>query len=315
MEFDVRQCRLCPRECGADRTKGEGYCHGGDEMHIARAALHFWEEPCISGQKGSGTLFFAGCTLGCCFCQNYPISHGQIAGTTVDEERFARLCLSLQGQGAHNINLVTPTHYIPWIARGLRQARQDGLIVPVVYNTGGYERPESLALLDGLVDVWLPDLKYFDGELAARYSGAPDYFDAASAAIQYMQKLSGPPVFDAAGMMTAGVLVRHMVMPGARHDSMKLLGWLRDTFGRDGVAVSVMSQYTPCYGAKEHKEINRRLTRMEYDSVADFAVGQGFVRLYGQERTSATLDYTPDFTGGIGEEEITPQDPCAGSLS
>ncbi|MDD4797641.1 MAG: radical SAM protein [Eubacteriales bacterium] len=301
MEFDVRQCRLCPRQCRCDRRAGQGYCRGGDSMRIARAALHLWEEPCISGESGSGTIFFTGCTLGCCFCQNYPISHGQIAGTPVDEARFAKLCLSLQRQGAHNINLVNPTHYIPWIADGLRRARQAGLTVPVVYNTGGYDKSQSLAALAGLVDVWLPDLKFFDAALSRRYAAAADYFTHAAAAVVSMRRMAGPPVFDAAGRLVSGVLVRHLVMPGARHDSMKLLEWLYDTFGRDGVAVSVMSQYTPCYGAREYPQINRRVTRMEYESVADFALQKGFVWLYGQQRESATLDYTPDFTGPLPE--------------
>ncbi|MDD3243081.1 MAG: radical SAM protein [Eubacteriales bacterium] len=299
MAFDATHCELCPRRCGADRSRSKGLCGGGDGLRVVRAALHPWEEPCLSGTRGAGTVFFAGCSLRCCFCQNYPVGHGQIEGERMDDEAFAALCLDLQAQGAHNIDLVTPMHWAPWVIGGLRAAKARGLRIPVVCNTGGYDLPETVEAMAEVTDVWLPDLKFKDDALAQKYSGAQDYFEVAARAIEKMAQLAGAPRFDGEGLLCGGVLVRHLILPGGRKDSMAVLDWLHDTFGEAGAAVSVMSQYTPCYGAAAHKEINRRITRMEHESVREHAMELGFRWLYGQERAAATLDYTPDFTRAI----------------
>lgn len=286
-------CHLCPRQCGADRLHGKGACGGGDRAVVAKVSLHPWEEPVLTGEKGAGTVFFSGCSLRCVFCQNYEISH-QEKGVAVSDEELGRIFLGQQVAGAAVLDLVTPTHYAPQIINGLFFAQKEGFSLPVAYNSSGYEHIPALELLKDSVDVFLPDLKYYDSGLSGQYSGAPDYFAVASRAIEKMVELAGKPVLDARGIMTGGVLVRHMVLPGARKDSMKLLDWLWSTFG-DDVYLSLMSQYTPMYRAGEFPKLGRRLTTFEYESVTDYAAGLGFTRCFVQERSSADAAYVPDW--------------------
>ena len=255
MRTEFSSCGLCPRACGADRNAGlRGRCHETATVRIARASLHQWEEPCLSGDRGSGTVFFTGCPLGCVFCQNYNIADGT-NGTELTESELADVFLKLEDLGAHNINLVTPTHFVPAIVPALERAKELGLRLPVVYNTGTYETVETLQMLDGLVDIWLPDFKYVSPDLAARYSFAPDYFDVASAALEEMVRQTRTAqrhdtwvpdlcAFDLNGMMTRGVIVRHLILPGCTEDSKAVLKYLYDTYG-DDIYLSIMNQYTP----------------------------------------------------------------------
>ncbi len=287
-------CRLCPRKCGVDRTVSVGLCRQSDKIRIARADLHIWEEPCISGREGSGAVFFSGCTLQCCFCQNYEISQ-QYKGFEVSENELADIFLKLQDKGANNINLVSPTQFLPGIVAALDIARPK-LEIPVVYNCGGYENLEAIDMLNGSVDIYLPDLKYFDDKFAKKYSGANRYFETAIAAIKRMQLQVGKPCYDKRGIMKSGVIVRHLALPTLRHDSESLLYALRDSFEPDDIVLSLMSQYVPMYKACEHKEINRRISTFEYNFVVDLAVSLGF-KGYMQERSAADKGYVPEFFG------------------
>ena len=294
MSRDIRleKCLLCPRKCGVNRYQNRGFCGCGGEIRIARAALHMWEEPCISGKRGSGTVFFTGCNLKCCFCQNYEIS-AQNKGFDISVQELADIFLMLQEKGAHNINLVTPTPYVYQIAEALDLVKGQ-LNIPIVYNCGGYESIETLEFMADKVDIFLPDLKYFDSQMSEKYSCAEDYFEKASAAIRKMVDITGKPVFDENGMMKKGVIVRHLVLPNGRHDSEKIIKWLSENFEKDQILVSVMSQYTPIYKAAEHKEINRRTSTFEYNYAADLLEKCGF-RCYFQERSSAQEEYIPEF--------------------
>ena len=289
-------CVQCPRRCGADRETGVGYCGAGDEIRLARASLHPWEEPCISGERGSGTLFFVGCNLRCVYCQNRNISRCVTSGVAVSEEELARVMLRLQEEGAESINFVTPTPYAEQLARVLSRVKPQ-LSVPVVYNCGGYESVETLCRLEGLVDVYLPDCKYFSPEIAALYSDAPDYFSVATDAIAEMIRQTGKPQFDARGMLRRGVLVRHLVLPGCRQDSEQLLEALAEVFGKDAFLLSLMNQYTPEFApADAPKNLRRRVTSFEYERVAETVERLGFVG-YFQDRQAASASYTPDFEG------------------
>ena len=287
--YDFSSCTLCPRECGIDRTKRAGYCGADSKIRICRADLHRWEEPCIAGERGSGTVFFSGCPLHCVFCQNRDISGGGV-GKEVSVKELSEIFLSLKERGAHNINLVTPTHYIPQVAEALSTVKER-LGIPVVYNTGGYERVESLRMLKGLVDIYLPDFKYYDTDLAARLSGAPDYREVATAAIREMLGQVGEPRFEG-DMLKSGVIVRHLVLPGKRADSKRCIEHLHEHFGSDRFLISLMSQYTPMDGVPE--DISRPVTTFEYDSVCKKAVELGFEG-YFQERSSAKDTYIPDW--------------------
>lgn len=291
-EFLDAPCVLCPRECKAYRRISPGFCGGGASLRVARAMLHFWEEPCVSGTNGSGTVFFSGCPLQCCYCQNYKIS-AENYGKDITVERLGEIFLELQALGAHNINLVSPTQYVPWIIQALDKVRPH-LHIPVVYNTGGYEKAETLRMLDGYVDIYLPDLKYRSAVLAKKYSGAEDYFLWASAAIEEMFRQTGPVIFGEDGLLKKGVVVRHMGLPGARQDSARVLRWLAAHFSPDAVRVSVMSQYTPFYKSREHKELSRRLSTFEYNFLVEQARTLGLDG-YMQEKSSAREEYTPDF--------------------
>ena len=288
----LKKCKLCPRECGADRETSQGFCGGRLLPRAAKAYLHMWEEPCISGTKGSGTVFFSGCSLKCCFCQNYRIS-AENFGKEISTERLSEIFLELQDKGAHNINLVSPTHYVPQIIAALDMCR-DKLHIPVAYNCGGYEKAETIEMLRGYVDIFMPDMKYYSSELSEKYSAAPDYFEYASKAIAKMIEIAGKPVFDENGIMQSGVIIRHMVLPTHRRDSEEVLKKLYELYGEDSFLLSLMSQYTPFYKSCEHKEINRRISTYEYEKVSQLAQELGF-NGFMQERSSAKEEYTPDF--------------------
>ena len=290
-------CRLCPRQCGVNRNAGKkGFCGAGADIKVARAALHMWEEPCISAKGGSGTVFFSNCTLRCCYCQNYKIS-SEGFGREVNPERLSEIFLELQEKGAENISLVTATHYLYGVLRALDISRHK-LKIPVVYNCGGYERVETLELLKDYVDIYLPDLKYHDSALSEKYSLAADYFDRAMEAIACMIEQKGgenmktPPEGES---LKEGVIVRHMVLPSHRDDSINILRHMAKELPKGRYLISLMSQYTPFYKACEYKEINRRVTSFEYDSVVKEAIGLGLTEGYMQERSSAKEEYTPPF--------------------
>ncbi len=291
----LKNCCLCPRNCGVDRLQGQkGFCGAGVNPRIALVSLHPWEEPCIAGENGAGTVFFSHCNLRCVYCQNSEISHGG-KGREVTVERLGEIFLEQEARGAATLDLVTPTHYVPQILEALDLAMEKGFHLPVVYNSGGYETEETLELLQGYVDIFLPDLKYAERESAEKYSRAGDYCEEAFKAIQRMYEIAGPFDMDE-GILKRGVLIRHMVLPGHRHESMKLLKRIWETFG-EAVGLSLMSQYTPMFRAEEYPEINRRLTSFEYDSVVDYAYELGFRHCYVQERRAASEEYVPNFDG------------------
>lgn len=291
--LDSSQCQLCPRNCRVDRSRTAGFCGSTDKLMAARAALHFWEEPCISGTCGSGAVFFCGCTLKCCFCQNHTISRGTV-GKEISPGHLAEIFLSLQEQGAHNINLVTATQFLPWILPALDSAKKE-LTIPIVYNCGGYEKPEIIDLLKDYVDIYLPDLKYYNPVLSKRYSKANDYFQVASKAIERMILQTGKPAFDSQGMMTKGVIIRHMVLPGCKEDSISILHWMKEHLPDNSYLISLMSQYTPFYKSSDYPEINRRITSYEYNKVLDEAISLGLDSGFMQEKSSAREEYTPPF--------------------
>lgn len=288
-------CQLCPRNCKIDRRAGEkGICGMSETMYIARASLHQWEEPCLSGTRGSGTVFFSGCPLHCVYCQNKKIAEGK-RGVPISIPQLRDIFLKLQERGAHNINLVTPTHFVPSIVSALQLAKGDGLTLPIVYNTSSYETVETLRRLDGLVDIYLPDLKYYSAELSGKYSAAPDYFPVATAAIQEMFRQVGKPQFDPDGMLQSGVLVRHLLLPGNVKDSKRVVRYLWNTYG-DRICMSLMCQYTPLpQVATCHPELARRVTEDEYDSLVNYAVDLGITQAYTQEMESASESFIPDF--------------------
>ena len=286
-------CNWCPRECGIDRSQTAGFCGCPNQIKVARGALHFGEEPCLSGERGSGTIFFSGCNLRCCFCQNYEIS-SQGWGREISIDRLAEICLELQSAGAHNINLVTPTPYLQWILPALDQVRPR-LHIPVVYNCSGYEKVEVIETLQPYIDIYLPDLKYCSDELAWRYSRCDGYFATAAVATQAMVDQCGPPVFDREGILQKGVIIRHLVLPGARRDSIKIMHWLSANLPRGSFILSLMSQYTPTYNSSRFKEIIRKITSREYDAVVDEAIRLGLTHGYIQDRSSAAPEYTPPF--------------------
>lgn len=294
---DYANCQICPRKCGVNRTEKRGYCGAGATIRAAKAMLHQGEEPCIGGSgRGAGAIFFTGCNLRCVFCQNYEISWQQ-QGWEFGEERLAQIMLELQEQGAACIDLVTPTPYLLQIRTAL-QAVKSELRIPVVYNCGGYEEPEALQLLDGLIDVYLPDLKYYDKAISSRYSGCADYFEKASAALVEMVRQVGTAKFSDSGQMLKGVLVRHLVLPGAHKDSVRLMQYLGDAFPKGSLRVSLLRQYTP-FGRvsdSEFSELNRRVTTFEYHKVIDQALASG-LEGYSQQKSSSTMALRPRFDG------------------
>lgn len=290
----INNCRLCPRNCGVNRDIGElGYCGCGKDMVIARYSLHMWEEPCISGVKGSGTIFFSHCNLRCLFCQNYDISTLN-KGKVVSIEEFSDICIELQKNGANNINLVTGTMYVPMIVKGIKLAKKKGLIIPVIYNTSGYDSVYTIKMLDGAVDVYLPDLKYYDDELADKYSKCRDYFKYASKAVEEMYKQVGKPVFDNNGIIRRGVIVRHLILPGNINDSKKIIKYLYYKY-HDNIIISIMNQYTPIRWL-EYEELNHKIKDKDYDEIINYAYDLGIRNAYIQEGDTQKTSFIPDFS-------------------
>lgn len=306
------KCNLCPRKCNSKRINGEnGYCNSPYKLKIARASLHMWEEPCISGDTGSGAVFFCGCNLGCVYCQNREISRGG-SGKEIEIEELSEIFIKLQQQGANNINLVTPTHYIDGIIKAIDMAKSQGLIIPIVYNTGSYESVETLKRLEGRIDIYLPDLKYYDDKRAIKYSKAPNYFNVAMDAIKEMYRQVGRNQFDENGMMKKGVIVRHMILPEGTKDSKNVVKALYDEFG-DNVYLSIMSQYTPVMdriGAEQkalpgdnyresnkesYSELLRKVTKREYNKVVDYCIELGIENAFIQEGDAALESFIPEW--------------------
>lgn len=286
-------CNLCPRNCNVDRNISVGYCKMSEEIKVSRAALHMWEEPCISGENGSGTVFFSGCNMGCVYCQNQDISHLGF-GKTITLERLSDIYIELQNQNANNINLVTPTHYSEKIAKSIIMAKEKGLKIPVIYNTSSYEKTQAIENLNGLVDVYLPDFKYIDEDIAKKYSACYNYPQIAKKAIDTMIKQVGECVFDDNGIIQKGVIVRVLVLPGQIQQAKKIIEYLYNTY-KDSIYISIMSQYTPCTNLDKYPEINRKITQQEYDEVVDFAVDIGLENGFIQEGESASESFIPPF--------------------
>lgn len=292
----MEACRLCPRECDVNRLKGKkGFCGVGAKVMVARAALHMWEEPCISGKEGSGAVFFSGCSLGCGFCQNRRISRGQ-SGKQITIEHLVDIFLNLQEQKANNINLVTAGQFLPQVAEALKRAKARGLHIPVVYNSSGYEKTEMLNMLDGLVDIYLPDFKYMDPELAGKYSHAKDYPQVAKLALAEMVRQTGMPEFDSRGMMKRGVIVRHLLLPGHVKNSKNVLKYLYETYG-DKIYISMMSQYTPMPAMKDDPQLSRKVIDREYERLIDYAISLGLNNGFIQEGETAKESFIPEFDG------------------
>lgn len=289
----MEKCNICPRKCNIDRTIYKGYCGMDDTLVVARAALHMWEEECISGKEGSGAVFFAGCNLRCVFCQNRNISKNG-AGKTITVDRLADIFCELQKKGANNINLVTPTHYTKQIMAALDIAKDKGLNIPVVYNCGGYESVDTIKELKGYVDIFLPDFKYVDKNISKKYSNCEDYFDVAKKGLAAMYEIVGNPQFDERGMMKKGVIVRHLMLPGHVKDSKSVLKYLHETYGNN-IYISIMSQYTPLVDKDKYKEIARKLYPAEYKRLVDYAIDIGIVNGFIQEGDVADESFIPEF--------------------
>ena len=296
------KCILCPRECNVDRKQGKtGYCGQTNKIYVARAGLHMWEEPCITGKNGSGTVFFCGCSLKCIYCQNSKIALGnknsmEQIGKEISIERLKEIFIELQMKGAQNINLVTGTHYISQIAIALKEAKKEGLMIPIVYNTGGYEKKESLKLLEGLVDIYLPDMKYLSKELSKEYSHAEDYFDVTKEAIKEMVRQVGELTFDESKNLKKGVIVRHLVLPGTTRDSKAVLEYLWNSYGNK-IYLSILNQYTPMEQMKNHPLLRRKVTKREYEKVVSYALSLGWENGFIQEGETAKESFIPGFDG------------------
>ncbi len=291
---EYSMCKLCPRKCNCDRNNGEkGICGEISEMRVGRISLHMWEEPCISGENGSGTVFFAGCSLGCIYCQNYKLSKG-IKGQEIAVEELAEAFISLQNMGAHNINLVTAEHFAPSVKDALISAREKGLIIPVVLNSSGYVAVETIELLKDVVDIYLVDFKYMSQEIAYKFSMAKNYPDVAKAALRKMTELKKEQVFDEKGMLCSGVIVRHLCLPGCAKDSKSVLKYLHETYG-ESIKLSIMSQYTPMENCKNHPLLSRKLSKREYDDIIQFCLSMGIEDAYVQEEDSASESFIPEF--------------------
>lgn len=288
------QCNICPRRCGADRENGRlGFCGASNKIRIARAALHFWEEPCLSGANGAGTVFFSHCNMKCVYCQNYRIST-RGAGHEVSIGELAEIFLDLQSQGANNIDLVTPTHYALDIAEAVKKAKDSGLHIPVLYNCGGYESVETLKRLEGLIDIYMPDMKYYRDKYAVKYSSAPRYFETACAALEEMYRQTGAFVLDENGIMQSGVIVRHMMLPGLMLDTKKIMDYLFDTYGNN-IYISLMSQYTPLKNVERFPELNRKIDMKKYNSIVDYCMNRGMENVFIQEGSAAKESFIPCF--------------------
>lgn len=291
--MNLDKCMICPRACKVNRNKELGFCKAGNKIKIARYSLHFWEEPCISGSTGSGTIFFSGCNLKCIFCQNYDISFKN-NGKEISIERFADICLELQNKKALNINLVTPTIYIPLIKEGLILAKKKGLKIPVVYNTSGYESVESLKELEGLIDIYLPDFKYFDNNLANKFSCASNYFEIASDALKEMYRQVGKPIIKN-NIMKKGIIVRHLLIPKHVDDSKKVIKYLYENY-KDNIFISIMNQYTPIRKIDKYEELNTTVSDIEYDELINYALDIGIEKAFIQEGETCKESFIPDFS-------------------
>ena len=291
---ELKECKICPNNCKVNRIDNNvGMCRANDKVKIALASLHSFEEPCISGDKGSGTVFFSNCNLKCKFCQNYEISDlGK--GKEITIEELANNFLNLQEKGANNINLVTPTIYVYQIIEALKIAKEKGLNIPIVYNSNGYESIETLKVLDGYIDVYLPDLKYYYDELAIKYSGVKEYFKYATSAIKEMYRQVGYPKIDEKGIIQKGLIIRHLVLPSHLQNSKKVLEWIKENID-ERVYISIMAQYFPCYKAKEINELNRKLSKEEYEEIEDFVFELGIENGYMQELGEHEEEYVPNF--------------------
>lgn len=326
-KMELSSCRLCPRNCGVNRLEGEyGICGQTGQIKAARAGLHMWEEPCISGTKGSGTIFFSGCSLHCVYCQNADIANGS-AGKEISIERLAEIFLELQDQQANNVNLVTPGHFVPQIKKALDEAKRQGFLLPVVYNTGSYESVETIRSLEGYVDVYLPDLKYKDAALSGKYSHAPDYFLHAGQAIAEMVRQTGEPRFvpepaltdsvisgeerwkhvtwmtseetediEETSILVRGTVVRHLLLPGCLSDAKEVVQYLLDTYG-DKIYISLMSQYTPAQHLPNYPELERKVTEAEYEALVDYAIELGINLGFIQDGEAAEESFIPAFDG------------------
>ncbi len=298
---EFKKCTLCPRNCGVNREKEKGVCQAGETMKIGCYRLHLWEEPCITGKYGSGTIFFTYCNLQCIFCQNQQISQKQV-GYEISVERFAEICLELQEKKATNINLVTPTHFLPPIIEGLKLAKKQGLKIPVVYNTSGYEKKETIKKLEGLIDIYLPDFKYWEEELSQKFSKGKNYRHYAIESIKEMVRQTGTPRFDKEGNLVRGVIVRHLVLPNHLDDSKKILSYLHETY-REQVILSIMNQYTPMCPNSIYPELNRTLSEEEYNEIIDYALDIGITQAYMQEGETQKESFIPEFSSIPPEKE------------
>ena len=286
-------CNICPRNCNADRNESVGYCGESNKIRISRADLHMWEEPCISGNNGSGAVFFTGCQLKCIFCQNHEIANNN-KGKEISEDELVEIFFTLKEKGAHNINLVTPDHFLVAVRNAVIKAKEKGINIPFVYNCSGYMKREAVKALDGVIDIYLPDFKYFSSFKGMKYSNASDYPAIVKEAIEEMVLQKGSAEFDSVGMIKSGVIVRHLVLPGNISDSKKVLSYLYKTYG-NRIYVSIMNQYTPVINHPKYPELNRKLTDEEYAEIIDFAVGIGMENAFCQEEGTAELKFIPEF--------------------
>lgn len=287
----LSKCNLCPRKCNINRHEKVGFCGAKDKIKIARASLHYWEEPCISGTNGSGTIFFSNCNLKCIFCQNYEISTENV-GTEITIEKFANICIDLQNKKALNINLVTPTIYVPLIVEGIKLAREKGLNIPIIYNTSGYETKETIKMLNGIIDIYMPDLKYYSDFYAIKYSNAKNYFQYAKEAINEMYKQVGKPIYEN-DILKKGVIIRHLLLPGLKEDSKRIIKYIYETY-KDNIILSIMNQYTNIKPLK-YNNLNKKLSEKEYNEIINYAYDLGIRNAYIQEGNTQKKSFIPDF--------------------
>lgn len=298
---ELEKCKICPHNCGVNRLNGNiGRCKSNGNIKLAMASIHNFEEPCISGENGSGTVFFSNCNMNCVFCQNYKISQ-QGLGREISIEELAEIFIDEQNKNAENINLVTPTMYVYHIIEAIKIAKNKGLKIPIVYNSNGYENVETIKKLKGYIDIYLPDLKYYDDDLAFKYSGVKNYFENATSAIKEMYNQVGSPVLDENGMMKKGLIIRHLILPNNLQNSKDVLKWINDNIDKK-VFVSVMAQYFPTNKAKDFPEINRKLTKEEYEEIENYLYSLDLDNGYIQELGEHEEEYVPDFEGGFKNE-------------